>query len=271
MAIDLDNFPLPEIASQQLKAQIASGKRQIVEVADGVQIDTAGHDAGNSYRFFYHEEHNKRKSEIAGFEVCDLIEMIQWDVDRRHKPVERVHFLPVELLQFRAGEPVVAGHNPDGSPIFKPGPLECVGGKYADSYRRWKAGLTHTGTTLEKWGILEREEIFTLKHEGIYTVEQFAAKSDNYMKSKFGKHSNFMEAFDRAKQYVAGREIRANTDRLTDELILVKEEAAKRDAEHRAQMEAMQQQLNALLQAQAPEKKKQGRPRKVKQEEEANV
>lgn len=179
----IDNFALPDVAVEAIKRQ---GLKE-VQLDDGVNRLMSGHDKGVAYRFFISPVYNKTKSTVAGYEVFDDVEMIEWLIDRKNKPTELVRFLPPELLNF----------DRDGV---------CVGGRYKDSYLSFKTGRSTPGLPLAKWGQLSDGEVATLASMHIFTVEQLAEQP----RGKFeGRMANeFVEAFDRAVQFVAGKEQR---------------------------------------------------------------
>lgn len=201
----LDQFPLPEIASQQLKQQ----NRFANSLSDGV-VDFVGHDKGVAYRFFNHLEYNKIQSQILGYEKFDSIEMIEWLIDRKNKPCEQVRFLPEELIRF----------NRDG---------EVVGGKYFESYKRFKDGLTAPGLSISKWGVLGDPEVATLAAYGIFSVEQFAALPRSKVDGKYPQE--IIEAFDRAIQYVNGKDGRFEQEQTAQKLLEMSQHSAKQDVE----------------------------------------
>jgi hypothetical protein len=225
----LDNFILPAGASEA----ISKAKMRTVELDDGVSRLMTGHDGAMAYRFFIHAEHNKIKSEAAGYEVFDEYEMIEWLADRGHKPTEQVRFLPGELLSF----------NRDG---------EAVGGKYLESYRRFKEGKATPGTALAKWGILTDGEVASLSAAGIYTVEQFAAQPKDKIEGKYPQ--TFVDAYNRAKQYVNSRQ-----------MALEKEETVSKLQELQAANEELLKRLAKLEQSSKRRKKED------KEEEEETV
>lgn len=194
--INLNDFPgIPEMARQDLEKKL----RGAVQLEDGVsRMVVKEHDGGIAYRFFIHSEYNKIKSDAAGYEVFDEIEMIQWFVDRRTKPVERVQFLPEGLLSFnRFGE--------------------CVGGKYRDAYMRFKEGRETEGTPLVHLGMLSEGEIASLTAESIYTIEQFAAMPEDRVIGRFPQE--FVDAYERAKQQVAGRDMSAAQEQQIERMV----------------------------------------------------
>lgn len=182
MGVNLDNFPLPDVAAQDLRRQ----NRHAVSLADGVS-SYAGHDSGVPFRFFIHTEEAKpflparSKKYMPQLEV----EMIEFMPDRFNRPTERLRHLSPELLEF---------DDETG---------ECIGGRYATSYKRWKEGLSAPGLPISKWGELSDGWIATLVKNGIFSVEQLAAlprsKVDQYGPA-------VVEAFEKALGYVAKKD-----------------------------------------------------------------
>lgn len=201
----LDQFPLPEIASQDLKRQ----QRFANNIGDGV-VDFAGHDKGVAYRFFNHLEYNKEQSKILGYEKFDEVECVEWLIDRKNKPVEQVRFLPEELLRF----------DRDG---------EAVGGIYFESYKRFKDGLTAPGLSLSKWGVLGDAEVMTLVTGGIFSVEQFAALPRSKVEGRYPQ--DIVEAFERAIQFVNGKEGRHEQGQTAQKMLELSQANAKLENE----------------------------------------
>lgn len=194
--MDLNGYAhvLPEVAFQELSRRGVSE----VQLADGVsRLAIAGHDQGVGYRFYIHPIYNKEKSEEAGYEVFDEVEMIEWRVDRKNKPVEQVQFLPAGLLKFRVRDKVTGLWDVTS---------ECIGGRYREAYEAFKSGKATPGMPLARWGVLSDAEMASLAAEGIFTVEQFAAMPKERIRLRFP--DNFAEAQERAVHFVAGKEMR---------------------------------------------------------------
>lgn len=191
------------------------------------------HDKGTSYRFYIHPIYNAQKSKIAKYERFDDITMIEWFVDKRNKPVEQVRFLPPELLAL----------DEEG---------RATGGRYAESYNRWLDGVKTPGLPLSKWGVLSDSDVATLSSGGVFSVEQFASMPRAKVTGKY--HTEIIEAFERAIQYVAGKIATVDRDQHADEILALH----KANAEKEQAIEELQMQMKALL-----SKKKGGRPRKV--------
>lgn len=230
----LDNFVLPEVATQAL----AKFNVRASEIDSGVSRFISGHDKGVAFRFFVHPEYNAAKSKAAKYEVFDEIEMIEWMADTKCKPVERVRLLPPELLSVDefTGEP---------------------SGRYAEAYANFKKGLTAPGTPLTKWGILSDGEIATLNANQVWSVEQFAAMPRAKLEGKFPQE--FHDYFERAVQFVNGKQGRADEMRRVEELLEL-----QREKDRQARMiEELQAQVQALVNAAAPsESPRRGRPKK---------
>lgn len=201
----LDQFPLPEVASQQLRQQ----NRRANSLGDGV-VDFAGHDQGVAYRFFNETEYRKEQSKILGYEKFENVEMIEWLIDRRNKPTEQVRFLPEELIRF----------DRDG---------EVVGGKYFESYKRFKDGLSAPGLLISKWGGLADTEVMTLAAYGIFSVEQFAAMPRGKIDGKFP--IEILEAFERAIQYVNGKDARYESEQTAGKMLELAQANSKLESE----------------------------------------
>lgn len=228
----LNGFPIPDVAREAFQKQ----GFQNSGLTEGVDMFLA-HDKGTSYRFYIHPIYNKQKSTIAKYERFDDVIMIEWFVDKRNKPVEQVRFLPPELLALDEG----------GQPI---------GGKYAEAYGRWLSGVKTPGLPLSKWGVLSDSDVATLASGGVFSVEQFASLPRAKVVGKY--HTEIIEAFERAIQYVAGKIQSVDRDALSDEMLALHKANSEKD---RA-IEELQAQMKALL-----SKKKGGRPRKSKETE----
>lgn len=240
----LDNFSLPPGAAEAIKAKGMTPR----EIDDGVSRFMSGHDKGVAYRFFIAPSYNKIKSQLARYEVFDNIEMIQWFVDRRTQPTEIVKFLPEELLEF----------DKDG---------ECVGGDYAEAYMAFKEGKAAPGLALSKWGVLSEGEVASLVAAKIFTVEQFAAQDRKKIEGTYP--SQFIEAYERANQYVNGKE-RRETDRATVDKMA---ELALQNERNETRIRDLQAKLEVLLdskvqEAAAPKAKKGAKEKNFLEDEE---
>lgn len=232
----LDNFLLPDGAAEALKRQ----NRQLMSLGDGVSVSTAGHDAGVSFRFWVHSEFNKLKSKAAKYEKSTETEMIEWHPDRYNKPTERVRDLPPDLLEFdeETGE--------------------CIGGRYAESYKRWKSGMTAPGLALSKWGVLPDGWVTTLAASGIFSVEQLAAMP----RSRIAQYpQDIQEAFERAILFVNMKQGRIDADKQAEEI----EALHKANERQAAELEELREQMKSLMNGQTKARK--GRAPKVQIEE----
>lgn len=232
----LDKFQLPEGVAEDIAKQ---GLRE-VELESGVSRLMSGSDGGVAYRFFLHTEYNKMKSDAAGYEVFDEKDAIQWLVDRRTKPVELVKFLPSELLSF----------NRHG---------ELVGGRYKEAYERYLEGRAAPGIPLKSWGVLSDGEVASFEADGIFTVEQLAEQPDSKIEGVYP--DSMVQAFHRAVQHVASKDMRAANDELHQKLL---EETAK-NSKLEERLAALEEQI-ANPKAIKPTAKKRGRPRKEAKE-----
>lgn len=213
----LSNFPIPQEALEGMKAQ---GFRAN-SLADGVDMFMA-HDKGVSYKFGTHQEYNPIKSKKLGYSFYDNFEIITWYVDKREKHVEQVRFLPEQLLSF----------NSEG---------EAVGGQYLESYLAFKRGKGVEGMPLDKWGVLDDSLVASLKHDNIFSVEQFAAVPKSRIEGKYPLE--VLEAYERANFYVAGKSQRIENDKTANELLKLKDESAKKDEA----IKTLQAQMLALM------------------------
>lgn len=216
--IDLDNFPLPEVAAEALKKR----NLQTTSIGDGI-TRISGHDGGVGFRFFIHPVYNKQKSEKAKYEVFDEHIMIEWLKDRYMHPTEQVRFLPEELLSF------------DQEGV-------CVGGMFKEAFDRFKNGQTAPGMPLTRWGVLSDGECATLAAMGIFSVEQFAAQPRNRIAKL--PADPFVNAFERAILYMNGRDQRLVNEKQTAEMLALQEAMKAKDAEM-AELKAMVKKLAA--------------------------
>lgn len=213
----LDQFPIPEVAMESFRRN----NLQTNNLGEGVDIFLA-HDKGISYRFFNHADYNKEKSRVLKYEKFENLAMIEWFIDKKNKPTERVNQLPRELLSF----------DDEGN---------CIGGKYKDAYESFLKGLNAPGLPLSKWGILDDAECATLASIGIFSVEQFAAQPRSKIEGKYP--SEIVEAFERAIQYVNGKSTRDENSKRDEEIFKLKQESDQKDSAIRA----LQEQMAALM------------------------
>jgi hypothetical protein len=207
-------YAMPEVAQEQ----ILKNGVQSVNIGDGVsRLNMNGFDRGIAYKFFLHPVYNKTESDKLGYEKYDEVEAIQWFIDRKNKPVEEVKALPDELIR-RNREGVV------------------VGGRYKEAYLNWKSGQDAPGTPLRRWGILSDAEVASLEADGIFTVEQYTQIPRERIAGKYP--IEFVEAHDRARQFLAGREIKVVADKQSEELVALKKENSDL-AQRLAKLEAM--------------------------------
>lgn len=231
----LDNFIFPEGA----QAAIAKLNIKQQEIGPGISSFISGHDEGVAFRFFIHTDYNATKSKAARYEVFDTIEMIEWLTDSKCKPTERVRLLPPELLS------------------IDPYTNEATG-RFAEAYERFKKGMSMPGTLLSKWGAIPDGEIATLNANHIFTVEQLASMPRKKLEGKFPKE--FHEYFDRAVQFVNGKENRMEADKQAAEIM-----ALQAEREKQARMiEELQAKMSELLESKAPAKR--GRKAKASNE-----
>lgn len=202
----LDTFKFPEDTLDGIKKL----NLKSANIEEGVSRFISGHDQGVAYKFFIHPEYNAMKSKAGGYEVFDEIEMIEWYPDSKCRPTERVRLLPEALLHV----------DEFTGQVF---------GKYAEAYRNFKLGKAQAGTQLGKWGILSDGQIATLNANHVYTVEQFAAFPKAKIQSKFP--SEFIDAWDRAQQFLASKEQRFEADKRASELAELAQKNTKLEAE----------------------------------------
>jgi hypothetical protein len=199
---NLDNFVLPDGAAEA----IAKQNLQAVQLDDGVSRLTSGHDKGIAFRFFVHTEYNAIESKKKGYEVFDEIEMIEWLVDKGLKPVERVKFLPPALLATDLQGKI-------------------MGGRYYESYKRFKEGKKTPGLPLSKWGVLSDSDVATLAANSIFSVEQLAEQDRSVLAGKFPP--SFLDALDRAIVYVQSKGLMSTMEASANKLESLERENKK--------------------------------------------
>lgn len=202
-----EDYKWPAHIEQTAREGIATRGIQTENLGNGVDL-LSGHNKGLAYRFFILPVYNIQKSRISGFEEFDEVECIQHFVTSKHKPTCRVIDLTEDRLRFNIrGEP--------------------VGGLYFDAYKRWKAGVKMGGTSLDKWDILTPSVVATLNSEGIFTIEQFASRDETWVRNLFKGRQEFIEAFERAVQHVASRDLTIRNKEQADKLFALTEENRK--------------------------------------------
>lgn len=205
---------MPDVAREALTAAQVSS----VRVTDGVnRLEVMGHDRGIPYWFQLVEQYNPTQSEEQNREVFDAVEVCFRMIDRKNIIPMPVKGCPQEFLRF----------NRQG---------ELVGGRYADAYKRWKAGESMPGMPLRKWNVLSVHEVASLEQDGIFTVEQYAEYPLDRLTGRYPEQ--FIEAHSRARQWVNGRALMEQAGEQS--LKLEKLEAEKTDlAERLAKLEAL--------------------------------
>jgi len=248
----LDQFPLPAQAREDLARQgIVAKTINQGQGASVTSFELAGYDKGVAFRFYIHDEENKIKSEAADMLMTDPIEMIEWTKDKKNRIVERVRFLPPQLLKFN-----------------KLG--ECVGGLYKEAYLRWKAGLGNQGLPFERWNEASSGEIKTLNSEGFWTVHQLASAPADRIEGRFPKR--FVELYRKAIAFVNREAPMEHIKETTDEIVQLKQTNAQlqRSLEDAfAKLEALSERVNGT--AKTSEKRGRGRPKKATAEQHADI
>lgn len=194
-------------------------------------FEMSGHDKGISYRFFLTPVKMEAASEEFDMELNKEVEMIEWNVTKKHRPVERVHMLPDQLLKFRKEK------CPNGTMLTK-FPLECVGGALKEAYMRFREGKGALGLPLSQWNKCNQAQAATLVSEGIHTVEQLAARPrdsldrfPNEFKKLFEEAVHWVNAqtpmVDIQKNAEAMMELKQILARLSDENQVLREQNAQ--------------------------------------------
>ena len=205
-ALDLSRFGLPIDADMgELQARVAR--------SNGNGVATySGHDQyGLAFRFFIFDKYNKVKSQLAGVELYDPIEMIEIFIDRK----TRLHQKVTDKIRYR----------------------------HEEEYQRFKEGREAPGTPLDKWGVIPSHEIATLVKAGIFSVEQLALQSADRIQGKFP--AVFFEHFQRAQQFVAAKTGRVEAEKMADKML----ELQRGYAEMMAKMSKLEEERDLLLQS----------------------
>ena len=240
MSVDIDNFLLPDGAAEAIKKQ----GYKAFDLSDGVQR-FAGHDNGVAFRFFIESEKNPLKSKAGGYNHFNEEEMIEWHKDRFMHPTERVRLLPAELIAFEEQNPV-SGNWDTNSP--------CIGGSFKEAYERFKHGRQGVGLSLARWDVLSEGEIATLASMGIFSVEQFAIMPRSKIVGRLPQV--FVDAFEEAIRYLAGKDMREVASKQTDQIVALQHQIEEKDK----QFEELRQQVKIMSQASAKPAAKRGRP-----------
>lgn len=255
----LNQFQFPPEAQDFINSGLV--QRQI-NSGNGGSVSTfqsAGHDRGISFRFFLHPVKNEVKSEEFDMEINDEIEMIEWNVSKDFKPVERVHMIPEYFLKFRK---VKGLPDCNGKPrmVFKR-PFECTGGVWKEAYIAWKEGRESLGLPLERWEKLSIAQVATLQALGVFSVQQFASMPRDRVEGRMPP--DLVEAFESAIQFVNSQKPMQDVQKYADQVLQLKQEAAARDRE----LETLKEQMAGLLANNSTPKKKLGRKPKAQTEE----
>ncbi len=246
----LNNFEFPPEAQRDF---IDQGLQQ-KQLRPGVtEFQPQGSQNGIAHRFFIHAEKNTMKSEEVDMEINDEIEMVQFFKDRKNKPCHRVTELPDQLLRFSKKRINIG----DGLYRYEfirdsDGNLEVRGGSLAESYKAFKAGLGISGLPLERWERLSLAQVSTLKSEGIFTVQQFAALPVDRVEGRFPK--DLIKAFNDAIHFCNAQDKKAEMKPYADELIALRKEVEELRAERASKAKD--------IVPKAP-KKRRGRPKKM--------
>lgn len=247
MTLDILNqfaFP-PEAKADFIEKGLVQNR-----LAPGVnEFQLSGFDKGIAYRFFLEAVPNKIKSEESGIEMFDEIEHVEWLVSRKHKPVERVAFLPDGLIKFRRKRNT---HGQMELVRDEKGNPEVVGGIWAETYKAWKAGVKSPGLALSRWGKLGVGHVATLESEGVYTVEQFASMPRDRVEGRFPKP--IVEAFETAIRHVQRELGMEAIKEQVDHVLELKQKNSKLEDE----LKALREQVQGI----AEDRPKRGRPRK---------
>lgn len=197
---------MPEVAQEEIVRRGINA----VAIGDGInRMQIAGHNQGLAYYFDMAKVYNPVESDKCGYEVFDFIETCYQIIDRKN-----VATMPIRIHHCDNRSPTMLAVPKDLLAFNRDG--ECIGGKFRDSYLRWKEGKSAPGFALRKWDVLSDSMIATLEAEGIYTVEQFAAYPRERFAARFPQE--FIDAHTRAGQWVAGKEIRAKAAESAAEL-----------------------------------------------------
>ena len=238
----IEKFALPGVAAEQLRA--LNLKEDVL--GDGVSM-MSGHDQGVAYRFFPFTVLNEKKSKLLKYKYFDEVDMIEWLVDRRTKPVEIAlrHYTdpndPSKTIYKSELPETLLAFDEDGV---------CVGGQYQAAYERYKEGKSTPGLPLSKWGVLSDSNVATLAAAGIFSVEQLGAQPRGKIEGKFPQE--IVDAFEQAIAWETSKDSRAVATKQSEELLKLHEQAAKRDAE----IEELKAQVKAMANVRKPGQKR---------------
>lgn len=205
---------MPEVAREAL----STAPLNAVAVGNGVtRFEVMGHDRGVPYWFQMVEEYSPAKSEEQNREVFDVQEVCFRMIDRKNIIPMPVKGCPPEYLRF----------NRQG---------ELVGGRYAEAYKRWKAGESMPGLALRKWNVLNVADVASLEADGIFTVEQLAEYPLERLTGRYP--DNFIDAHKRANQWVNGKAVMEKAGEQAVQLARLEKEKSDL-AERLAKLEAL--------------------------------
>lgn len=170
----------------------------------------AGQNQKSQYFFYTIEEVNRLKSDKAGYEVKETVEIVEFKNDSKCSPAHRI----------------------DAS-LFSMHP------EILSEYQRWKQGKVSDLTEIRSWDALTVGEMGTLIACGFYSVEQVAASTDQeLMILGLGWKDIKIKADQHMKKKMRERQGLAEKAELSE----VQQELAKRDA----QIEEMRAMILAL-------------------------
>jgi hypothetical protein len=182
------------------------------EVGNGVATPKAyaGHNKKSQYFFYTIEEYNKKKSDEAGHEIKDVIEICEFKNDSKCSPAHRIDAslfsLHPEILQ---------------------------------DYQRWKQGKVSDITEVRNWTALTVGEMGNCIACGYYSVEQIAASTDTELMIL---GLGWKDIKIKAAQHMKKKDMARRGEAEKTELTHMQTELAKRDAEL-AELRAMVMEL----------------------------
>jgi hypothetical protein len=199
---------------------------QLGEIVNGVASTYIAQNQGKSFRFETVRELNQMKSEQAGVELFDDVDVVIFFKDK------------YEACSLRCDRHTFSDH-----------PYIIA------EYNRWKAGQKSNVTDVRSWKAITEHELVMLLRSGFLTVEQVnGASDDQLMMLGLGWEDIKLKA----ARHMKSKEDKVDLSAYAEQLVQVKRDAEESRTERdalRAELEAIRRQLE--------NKPRRGRPRKV--------
>lgn len=179
---------------------------------------------GQPFRFFQDKVLNAKKSEEAGFEIYDDVDLIEFILDSKCKNVLRC-----DRHTWVAHPEVLA------------------------DYRKWKEGKVSNLTDIESWTAISHAELGMLIACGFSTVEQIV-EADQEKIDMLGLSGSQLRK--KAEQHVNSKKREVNKDSANEEILTLKNELKAKDSEVKElsnMMEEFKKQLAEIANKKAEE------------------